>query len=63
MLFVSALELKGARVCATSFWQGVQKTFIEDVLEDLQLMDEGRIAGLGVTIDDLCRWQGSLDNR
>jgi len=33
-----------------------QKSFIEDVLEDLEQMDESRIAGLGVTPEQLNAW-------
>lgn len=33
-----------------------QKAFIEDVLEDIKELDESRIAGLGVTTDQLNSW-------
>lgn len=42
-----------------------QKAFIEDVLEDLAQMDASRIAGMGITLDQLERWldvnRGILD--
>lgn len=31
--------------------------FVEDVLEDLEYMDESRLAGLGVTIEQMRAWQ------
>ena len=33
-----------------------QPKFIEDVLEDLRDIDESRIAGLGITPDQLRNW-------
>ena len=33
-----------------------QASFIEDVLEDLQDMDESRIVGLGITLEELKTW-------
>lgn len=33
------------------------QAFIEDVMEDLEQMDESRLAGLGVTIDQLQAWK------
>ena len=33
-----------------------RQAFIEDVKEDLELMDESRLAGLGVTLDQLEAW-------
>ncbi len=36
-----------------------RKAFIEDIGEDLKLMDESRIAGLGVTPKELKAWQAS----
>ncbi len=35
---------------------GVRSEFIEDVMEDLEQMDESRLAGLGVTLDQLEIW-------
>lgn len=32
-------------------------SFVEDVLEDIQQMDESRLAGLGVTPEQLLKWQ------
>jgi hypothetical protein len=34
-----------------------QDSFVEDVIEDLEQIDESRIAGLGITSDDLARWK------
>jgi len=31
--------------------------FVEDVMEDLELMDETRLAGLGVTPEQLKKWR------
>jgi len=36
-----------------------RKAFVEDIFEDLQQMDESRIAGLGVTVKELKKWQAS----
>ena len=33
-----------------------RQAFIDDALEDLKLMDESRLVGLGVTLEDLIEW-------
>ncbi|MCH9627119.1 MAG: hypothetical protein S4CHLAM2_07530 [Chlamydiales bacterium] len=37
-----------------------RQAFIKDVLEDLEQMDESRLAGLGVTLAELRKWQNKL---
>ena len=37
--------------------ESVKNAFVEDVLEDLQYMDESRLAGLGVTPQELQEWK------
>lgn len=41
--------------------QADQKAFNEDIQEDLDLIDEARLAGLGVDADQLARWLQSRD--
>lgn len=36
------------------------EAFVEDVLEDLEQMDVSRLAGLGVTQEELLSWQEVL---
>lgn len=36
--------------------KGDQQSFIDDTLEDLQQMDESRMVGLGVTLEELMEW-------
>lgn len=36
-----------------------QQEFIHDVLEDLELIDESRIVGTGLTLDQLATWLNS----
>jgi hypothetical protein len=38
----------------------LRKSFIEDAQEDLKQMDENRLAGLGVTPEQLRQWQQKL---
>lgn len=38
----------------------VRDDFSQDVLEDLEQMDESRLAGLGVTVEQLVRWRSYL---
>jgi len=35
----------------------VRAGFVEDVLEDLEQMDESRLAGLGITPEQLKEWK------
>lgn len=37
-----------------------QETFIKNVLEDLEQIDESRLAGLGVTVEELRKWLRDL---
>ena len=47
----------GLRMSAT-----VREDFVEDVLEDLEQMDESRLAGLGLTVEQLKVWRDRLSN-
>ncbi|MBS0585856.1 MAG: Fic family protein [Verrucomicrobia bacterium] len=42
--------------------RAVRRDFVEDVLEDLEQMDESRLAGLGVTPQQLKRWKEKKTN-
>jgi prophage maintenance system killer protein len=37
--------------------EAVRRDFVEDVLEDLRQMDESRLVGLGVTLEQLKQWK------
>lgn len=40
-----------------------RQEFAEDVLEDLELIDESRLVGLGITPDQLQKWKNQASNR
>lgn len=42
--------------------QKAQKDFLQDILEDLDQMDASRIAGLGITLDQLSSWLAHYKN-
>lgn len=53
-------SLKFAKNEAEKFIQADHvDSFIEDVMDDLELMDAGRLVGLGVTTEELLRWKAS----
>jgi len=37
--------------------ESCREAFIEDVLEDLEQLDQSRIAGLGITLQQLAQWK------
>ena len=43
--------------------ESVQNKFIEDLMEDLEQMDESRIAGLGITQEELNKWLRSFNEQ